>query len=74
MCYLLFLIFSRIITKDNHLYMQYRNSQDRTFGIPETSVATLHNTHLWMRISMALSTVSGSETKVWRIYPNYKLF
>lgn len=73
MCYLLFLIFSRIITKDNHSYMRYRNSQDRTFGIPETSVATLHNTHLWMGIAMALSTVSGSEMKVWRIYPKLQI-
>ena len=66
MSYLFLLTFSRITIKDNHLYLQYRNS--RTFGAPETLVVILRNTHLWMGICTGLSTVSGSELKVWRIY------
>lgn len=37
------------------------------------SVWTLHNTHLQIRVGTALSTLSGSEQKVWRIYSKLQI-
>lgn len=69
----LLLAFSRITMKDNHLYLQYRNSEDRTLGLLTHQFGAFHNTHLQDAIRTALSTLSGSELKVWRIYSKLQI-
>lgn len=71
MSYLL-LTFSIMVSKDSHLYLQYGNNKDSTFGVPDTSVWGF-NTHLQNTVCTMLSTLSGSELKVWRIYSKWQI-
>lgn len=56
--YLLFLIFSRIITKVNHSYAIQKTVKIGLLGFLRHQLH-LHNTHSWMGMSMALATVSA---------------
>lgn len=73
MSYLPLLIFSRITIKNHHFHLQYRTAKTGYLGLLTHQFGTLHDTQLQIRVGTALSILSGSELKVWRIYSKLQI-